>query len=72
MKIQLHNDFHNTNVNIIVSEPNRYGDYKLSDSQVRRIRKALCGMSDCGCGTVRDSRWSLNDCPGQVATLEPR
>lgn len=72
MKLTLTNNFHNTSVNVVVSDPNEYGEHTLSDSQVRRVRRELCGMQECGCGAVRDAQWMLNDCPGHVATLEPR
>jgi hypothetical protein len=69
-KITLTNDFHNTSVNVMVNgEPGDY-EYRLSSSQVRRIRRELCGMADCSCGAVRNDEWLLNDCPGLVPTLE--
>lgn len=39
------NDFHNTRVRLRAS----LGDY-LSDSQIKRAARVLCGISDCACG----------------------
>lgn len=47
-KVTLHNDYHNTEVTVI---PPANGH--LSARQTRRVEKALCGMSDCTCGTIR-------------------
>ena len=44
----LRNDFHDTRVNVRVLE-----DGRLSKTQVRRIRRELCGIHDCRCGAVR-------------------
>jgi hypothetical protein len=46
-KITLHNHFHNTEVTIHAE----VGDV-LTPSQLKRVRKALCGMRDCGCGAL--------------------
>ena len=43
--ITLTNDFHNTEYNLRAN----LGD-ELSPSQIRRSRKALCGVSGCTCG----------------------
>lgn len=43
-KITLSNSFHNTEVTLIAK-----GGY-LSRGQVRRARKALCGIGECCCG----------------------
>lgn len=43
-KITLTNNFHNTSINLILSNHNR-----LSLRQVRRARETLCGMKDCHC-----------------------
>jgi hypothetical protein len=45
--ITLTNDFHGTSVTLRVN-----GD-RLSAGQMRRMRRELCGMSDCCCGTIR-------------------
>jgi hypothetical protein len=50
MKITLRNQFHNTRT-VVIAESNQI----LSDSQVRRAEKALCGMKDCGCGGILDN-----------------
>ena len=44
----LKNDFHNTEVTVLVAagEP-------LSIHQERRVNAALCGISDCSCGAIR-------------------
>lgn len=46
--IRLQNDFHNTAYCIRVREL----PHQLTDSQHRRVERALCGMSDCTCGTI--------------------
>lgn len=51
MKIRLFNDFHNTEVSIMVS-PGK----PLSAYQIRKIRRTLCGMDDCCCGNDLDMR----------------
>lgn len=43
MKIIFEHDFHNTKVLIYFSKE------KLSDNQIKKIEKKLCGMSDCSC-----------------------
>ncbi len=43
-KITLYNDFHNTEVNLLVR------DGKLSRNQVARARRELCGIEGCCCG----------------------
>lgn len=47
-KVTLKNDYHNTEVTIIV----RDGD-ELSKAQMRRVESTLCGMADCHCGIIR-------------------
>ena len=51
-KVTLVNEFHNTEVNVII-DINEKGLFKLSDSQNSKIHKELCGLSDCTCGGVR-------------------
>ena len=46
--VTLRNDFHNTTVDVRPSDAGR-----LSASQVRRVRRELCGIHDCRCGVVR-------------------
>ncbi len=43
-KITLYNDFHNTEVNLLVR------DGKISRNQILRARRELCGIRDCVCG----------------------
>jgi len=44
--IMLRNEFHNSEVRIRdLGKPTR--------NQYRRVRRMLCGMSDCKCGIVR-------------------
>ena len=45
LKITLTNDFHGTEATVRVK-----GDRKLSRSQIRRVRKVLCGIDSCTCG----------------------
>ena len=54
MIVELRNDFHNTYVSVRVPER----PCILSVHQQRRVERALCGMDDCSCGTVRgDQHW---------------
>lgn len=47
MKITITNTFHNSSVNMIIK-----GDsVKLSQYQVKRAERELCGM-DCSCGSM--------------------
>ena len=48
-KFTIRSKFHPTSINI-VSEV----DTALSESQVKRIDRALCGMSDCSCGGINN------------------
>lgn len=54
MKITLRNDFHNTEIKVIPR------DGKLSIQQVKRIRKALCGIQSCACGDILGMRGQDN------------
>jgi len=45
--LTLSNDFHQTSV--VVRPLNSH----LSASQMRRVRRELCGMADCNCGVIR-------------------
>lgn len=55
----LSNDFHNSSCNVLVDRArvvNDGGDeitLTLSPHQMRRVRSALCGHSDCTCGLLR-------------------
>ena len=51
MKLTITNTFHNSSVNVIIKE----NPVTLSESQVKRVEKELCGM-DCSCGSM----WSSN------------
>ena len=49
------NDFHNTSV-VVVGELVDYATHwetTLSDSQMKRVKRVLCGMRDCTCGGIR-------------------
>jgi hypothetical protein len=46
-KITLRNDFHNTEVNVVLK-----GD-TLTRNQMYRVKKALCGRDNCACGPIR-------------------
>lgn len=43
MKITLTNDNHNTSINLVVA------GNKLSESQISRARRTLCGCAGCTC-----------------------
>ena len=43
--VTIRNDFHHTETRVRVP-----ADGVLSRWQVRRVRRALCGMADCKCG----------------------
>lgn len=45
MKLTLVNDFHRTSVNLVSKD-----ERTLSPRQVKRARKALCGIDGCTCG----------------------
>lgn len=59
--ITLRNNFHNTSADLRVSdlriaeELGNGNDYfcTITENQMRRAAKKLCGISDCKCGTVR-------------------
>lgn len=50
-KVVLSNDFHNTEVTLR-GPLNRSRITVLSDGQIKKAYKALCGMDDCQCKTV--------------------
>lgn len=52
MIITIRNDFHGTESRIRVKALPAV----LTDSQVRRVRRELCGMADCRCGGVLNQR----------------
>ncbi len=60
MKIQLTNNLHNTSVGIIPHK-DKDGDYYLSSSQIKRAKKALCGMRDCACQNIQEISRGMNE-----------
>jgi len=55
--LTLKNSFHNTTCNLRVKET--YGiSYQLSDGQVRKAWKELCGIKDCTCS----NKSGIRDC----------
>ena len=51
----IRNDFHGTKASVRVG-----ADGKLSKGQVRRVRKALCGIDGCMCGGNLSQRGRQN------------
>jgi hypothetical protein len=49
--ITLRNDFHDSQATVRVGE-----DGYLSPSQIRRVRKSLCGIEGCCCGGMLGER----------------
>lgn len=72
--ITLTNNFHNTTCKIRM----RADQTILTRSQMRRVRKTLCGMTDCQCGEIRgpqkDFAYSMpaldRDTAGEFETIE--
>ena len=58
--VRLENDFHNTSTLVRLSDT-----HELSESQIARARRNLCGMEDCSCGGVLGERG-----PQSVAVYE--
>lgn len=61
-KVKLTNDFHNTSVTLHLkgsAEDMRCGMY-LSDHQIKRARKTLCGVKGCTCGGKVGERGKQN------------
>ena len=58
IRVTLSNDFHNSEVDILV-DPDQISEYETdlevapTLGQLRRVRRELCGFSDCTCGGVR-------------------
>lgn len=50
-KYTLTNDFHGTKVNVVVDLSGT-----LSESQIKRIRRTLCGVKGCRCGGYLSER----------------
>ena len=50
-KVTLVNDFHNTEINVVVTADTQYSaTWVLSARQCRRVREALCNDNNCACG----------------------
>jgi hypothetical protein len=67
IKLRLVNNFHNTETTIHVPESG-----KLTATQVRRARRALCGVTGCTCGGELGERgpqvgsWTLEHINGGI------
>lgn len=64
--ITLTNDFHGTSVNL------RVKGSTLSIHQIRRARRALCGVENCTCGGVageRGGQWKVEALRDGLSTL---
>lgn len=55
MQYTLTNSFHNTEVTV------RTRNGRLSERQLRKVHKTLCGMDDCHCNTFWDSDWAVEE-----------
>lgn len=56
--IEIRNTFHNTSVRVRVP----VGGGNLSAHQMRRVNRALCGMSDCRCWHYEaEPGWKVTD-----------
>jgi hypothetical protein len=49
-KITLSNDFHSTEITLQIKESGGAAIGTLSAGQVKKARRALCGISGCTCG----------------------
>jgi hypothetical protein len=49
-KITLRNDFHGTKINLIPVEN------RLSAQQIKRAKRALCGIKHCACSGIAGTR----------------
>ena len=67
--VTIKNRFHNTEATLRVSDENfqevEHGNehlafVKLSESQVKRADKTLCGMKDCMCGGINRAGQLVN------------
>tara|TARA_R110000824_G_C14700671_1_gene622604 strand:+ start:167 stop:448 length:282 start_codon:yes stop_codon:yes gene_type:complete len=59
MKITLYNSFHNQEITIIPKDIKYFHDETeiyISIGQISRIRKKLCGISDCCCETYSSAK----------------
>jgi hypothetical protein len=50
MRLILKNDFHNTSVRLDVRP--KHGYLRLSEYQIKRAKKALCGVLGCTCSNT--------------------
>ncbi len=57
MQITIYNEFHNTEARVRVSGT----PAALSCSQIRRIRRKLCGIPECKCGSGPLNERGLQD-----------
>lgn len=54
-KITLCNEFHNTEINL-VAKIDACGNMLLSNGQVSKARRTLCGIDGCKCGDAAGCR----------------
>jgi hypothetical protein len=52
-KITFSNDFHNTQCTVIGKLASNQRGYIISLDQLKKVKRNLCGMSNCGCGSIR-------------------
>jgi hypothetical protein len=69
-KFTVYNKMHNTeytfnvaekNFSIINIGPELVCEVKLTDNQVKRANRKLCGMSDCHCGGINRAGEQINN-----------
>jgi hypothetical protein len=53
MLITLRNDFHNSMTRLRVRGLTYGPEGELTTGQMKRARRALCGVKGCGCGGIR-------------------
>ena len=70
--ITLTNDFHNTEATVRIAELQPGQVRQISRSTYNRIRRELCGMSDCQCGDVRGCDYGMFSDPTGRYFLERR
>ena len=67
MKATLKNNFHNSEVNVIVT------DGKISEAAMIRAEKKLCGIKGCTCGGVRGPQdYIIENCYNGFYTVVAR
>lgn len=52
MFITLRNRFHGTACRVRIKRPDFGPDGELSAHQTRRVKRVLCGVTDCQCGGI--------------------